>query len=86
MRVEEHRVSLINVMGNEVDIHIPYPSNNAQAYDLKVKSVTKDCSTCPCNIPRDEALKLINLGTMTARSNWTPPEEEILSKVFVFGV
>jgi len=86
MRVEEHRVALTNVFGNEVTIHIPHPSNEAQDYDLKVKNETKDCSKCPCNIPRDEALQLIDLGTLAARSEWVPPDGDTVKGVCVWGV
>lgn len=86
MRVEDGYVYLTNVLGREVRIFVPRPSNDAQNYDLNSKDETKDCSACRCNIPRNEALQLIDLGITTARGKWTPPERDAVKGACVWGV
>jgi len=86
MRIEDGMVVLANILGDEVKIHTPYPSDNAQDYDLNTKYLTKDCPTCPFNIPPEEAIELVNLGKEMARRKWTPPEESAIKGACVWGV
>ncbi len=77
MRIEGNvEVVLTNVLGDEVKIYMPHPSDNPKNYDLAGKYLTSDCSTCPAFIPKDEAVELLNLGTREAWHKWTPPDPD----------
>ena len=74
-----------NILGENVRIYTPHPSDDAQNYALDTKYLTQDCPKCRANIPKKEAIELVLRVKKDTSWKWTPPRIESIEGTCVWG-
>lgn len=76
---------LRNVLGDDVEIFVRPPSDDAQNYTLNTKYLTKDCSKCRACIPEKEAIELVLKIAGEITKKWTQPNIESIEGICIWG-